>query len=393
MNSTIYRFLAIGIFAVILLSVIGYARGYRLSLLNQSIVPTGILVASSRPDGGKIYIDGELHGATNSNISLPPGKYEVVIKKDGYVDWKKTLSIKGELVVKAEALLVPINPSLLPITSIGVDKAITSAHGNKILVFASNQSRLEQGIYLLDLGGGPLSLLESGLDLLVRRSLFPASFFTQNTSVTFSPDSDEILLTSTTSSRSQSYLIKLDENEPIPLEVGQSEQAIRTAWLAQENQNTLKLLSSFKKPLPTLAQNNFDILSFSPDDTKILYKVKKNIDLPVIIKPRLVSTNQTSEVRELVAGQTYVYDAEEDKNYRLSEVKNPLWYPDSAHLIAQEDKRIVMIDYDGSNKRTIYSGPFEKGFFAIGRDGRVLVLSNLNPEQNSLPDVYAISIK
>jgi hypothetical protein len=52
-----------------------------------------------------------------------------------------------------------------------------------------------------------------------------------------------------------------------------------------------------------------------------------------------------------------------------------------------------MIDYDGENERTIYSGPFEKDFFFITNSGKLYVLSNLNPQNNQYDDLYEIGIQ
>lgn len=391
MNKVIYRFILGGVFVLILFTVIIYARGYRLNFLHKSIVPTGILVVSSKPDGGKIIINDELRGATNSNITLSPGIYDVVIKKDGYVDWVKKLTIKGELVVKADALLIPINPSLLPITSLGIDRAFASPAATRIVVFAKNTDPKLSGIYLLEIAQGPLSI-SNPLKLLANNSSFAEDFLFKTASVTFSPDGEQILLTSEQKG-SQSYLLNTNEKEQIPFEVGQSQQTIQTAWDKQENTRNLKLLQSFKKPLPSFAAANFDIMAFSPDESKILYTAKKKALLPIVVSPRLLSTNQTNETRNLEEGKTYVYDAEEDKNFQIEPADSTIWYHDSTHLVIKDRDKISIADYDGSNKRVLYSGPFERVFIAASRDGRVLILSNLNPQSNALPDVYAVSVK
>ncbi len=392
MNKLIYRLIISIAFIAILLTVIIYARGYRLNFLHKSIVPTGILVASSNPDGGKIYINGELNGATNSNISLPPGVYNVEIKKDGFADWKKKLTIKGELVVKADALLIPTNPSLLPITSLGIDSAFASPTLDRIIIFAKNQNLETGGILLLETGRGPLSI-SNPLKLLISSNALPVNFSFKDPKVIFSPDGEEILVSSVNNKNEQSYLINLNTQKQAPFEVSQSKTTIQSAWTTQERQNTLKRLIAFKKPFPKFAQDNIEIIAFSPDETKILYTAKKKAELPIIITPRLLSTNQTEEKRAIEVGQTYVYDAEEDKNFKIDMTDTILWYHDSSHLIIKERDKISIADYDGTNKRVLYSGPFEKNFVASSRDSKVLILSNLNPQSNSLPDVYAVSIK
>ena len=72
------------IFILLLIGLIAVGRGYRFSTKDKSLSSTGILVASSFPDGSMILVNGELKGATNSNIIVKPGDYDIEIKKDGY---------------------------------------------------------------------------------------------------------------------------------------------------------------------------------------------------------------------------------------------------------------------------------------------------------------------
>ena len=72
------------VFLIVLITVIGYARGYRLDLKERSVKSTGIISATSNPKAAKIYVNGELKGVTDTNLTLPPGNYLVEIKKEGY---------------------------------------------------------------------------------------------------------------------------------------------------------------------------------------------------------------------------------------------------------------------------------------------------------------------
>ena len=59
----------------------------------------------------------------------------------------------------------------------------------------------------------------------------------------------------------------------------------------------------------------------------------------------------------------------------------------------RETNKITIVDYDNSNKQTVYSGPIVSDFISITTDGRLLILANLNPQTNKLPDVYAVGIR
>jgi hypothetical protein len=95
----------------------------------------------------------------------------------------------------------------------------------------------------------------------------------------------------------------------------------------------------------------------------------------------------------------YLYDVKEDKNYPIitsSEAQKqslPILHPNSKNIIFNELKSISISDFDGKNKYKVYSGPFDPRFFAISSDGRIFVLTNLNPELATFGDLYAIGIR
>ncbi|MGH7246131.1 MAG: PEGA domain-containing protein, partial [Candidatus Levyibacteriota bacterium] len=92
---------------LITIVVVLYGKGYRFGLDNgrPQVKGTGLLVATSTPDGAQVFIDGHLSTATNNTINLAPGMYDVRITKPGYFDWDKKIRIDAEVVSKAEALL------------------------------------------------------------------------------------------------------------------------------------------------------------------------------------------------------------------------------------------------------------------------------------------------
>jgi hypothetical protein len=70
----------------------------------QGAVPTqASLVIESTPPGADIEVDGNFVGDTPSTLSLSPGSHEVIVKKKGFADWTRKLSItSGSVHVNAE---------------------------------------------------------------------------------------------------------------------------------------------------------------------------------------------------------------------------------------------------------------------------------------------------
>ncbi len=82
----------IGLFITIgTIGAILYATGYRIELEGKGsgnlkfIEGTGLLVATSMPDGARVLVNNKLTTATNNTINLPPGEYDVKIEKDSYL--------------------------------------------------------------------------------------------------------------------------------------------------------------------------------------------------------------------------------------------------------------------------------------------------------------------
>ncbi len=395
----LFRLTIFSIFVLALLFIIAYARGYRLDLEKKLLTPTGILAISSYPRAAKVYLDGELKGVTDLNITLPPGEYRIMVKKDGYANWEKKLILKGELVESIDALLFPINPSLLPLTNLGITKAIPIDHSENLLLFSANDSFEKDGIYLFDPNTKPISFFPP-LKLIALKSIFPIDTdFTQIGEVIFSPDRKQAIC----NFKDVSYLLSLEtENKQISPITPDSILNLTTAWDTEKQTEITKILETYPLKIKKIASDSFKMISFSPDNTKAIYQAKQDIQLPLIISPPLIASNQTQENRNLQANNYYIYDKKEDKNFGLN-IKDQsstfdlltsiLWYPDSKRIVINEEKQISISNYDSENKQVVYSGPFEKEFLSVTSDGKLIILTNLNSQINKLPDIYAVGIK
>lgn len=399
MKKNFIRIIFFVIFVLALYGVILYARGYRLDLNKKEVTSTGILAVSSSPNAAKIYVNGDLKGASNTNITLPNGKYKVEIKKEGYTSWSKEITLKGELVISLDALLYPINPSLSPLTNLGIIKALQVDQEDKFLLFSQKDDPETDGIYLFESTRKPLSFL-APLKLLVLKKNLPVEADLSNVSVEFSPDYKQAVLTMDQNNnfikQKASFLISFDSDNTNLFDITPTIDSLLTAWQEQRSKDIKKIMETFPDDLAKTASDSFKIISFSPDETKILYQAKKTAVVPQIITPPLIAANQIPEQRKIVKGNIYVYDAKEDKNYLISTKENDnsiLWYSDSKRLALKENKKMVMIDYDNTNKETVYSGPFNQEFFGINTEGKLVVLTNLNPEANKYADLYLVGIK
>src|ERR1035437_8020789 len=128
----IVLFLVIGTVIAVL-----FGRGYGLNLNGNGPIlsGTGLLVATSSPDGAQVIINGHLTTATDNTINLAPGDYNVKIFKEGYFPWEKKITVKKEVVSKADALLFPTAPQLASITNVGILNPVIDPSLTKIPTF------------------------------------------------------------------------------------------------------------------------------------------------------------------------------------------------------------------------------------------------------------------
>ena len=147
-----------------------------------------------------------------------------------------------------------------------------------------------------------------------------------------------------------------------------------------------------------MATSSAKIISFSPDESKILYEATASATIPKVIVPPLIGTNSTTEDRNIKPGKLYVYDSREDKNYFLLDKKELPgaihWFPTSKHLLLTLKSKIDILEYDRTNWVTIYSGPFTDNFVAPWSNGsRIIILTNLNGDALSLPNLYTVNLR
>lgn len=390
-------------FALLLGVVIAYARGYRFDTQKGQVTSTGIIAVSSDPGSAQVYINGILRGVTDINLTLPYGKYTVEVKKEGYTSWKRSYILKGELVVTADATLFPLNGSLTPLTTIGISSVIPIDKTDKALLFVQNGDPEKDGIYLFDQSKRPFSLFPP-LKILAYKKQFPEGIDVGSASVVFSPDYKEGIFTLKNGEDDISYLLSVEEENKQLFEVTSSKESLLSAWENERELEAKKLLVIFPPEFVKIASDSFKIVSLSPDKTKILYEVTDKIELPVVINPRLVSANQTQETRLVERSKLYVYDRKEDRNYEVilpdtaseNRIKGDnviIWFPSSRHLMVYEESQISIMEFDGTNKQVLYSGPHTGSYFDVTSDKKLLILANLNPQLNKTPDLYAVGIR
>lgn len=375
--------------------VVLYGKGYRFGIGEGKIEfnGTGLLVTKSIPDGAQVFVDGKLKTATDNTINIAPGEYEIKITKEGYFPWTKRVKILTEVVTKADALLIPTAPKLESITDIGALKPIIDPTLTKVAFIVSSQSAMKNGIYVFDMRSNPLLTLQSSSTQIVDDS----SDLFSKAEISWSPDGKDIIATiSADRANPTTYLLDTDRANNPPNDVTDSLSTVANTWTRIKNSKDKAVFDSLPKALKPIVKTYFKVVSYSPDQNKILYLASKSGELPTVIKPRLIGVNSTPETRNLEVGSYYIYDIKEDHNYKIdsNNFKNAFsWFTDSRHLIYVKNKELHIIEYDGLNDTVVFAGPFIQNYVFPWPDStRIVVLTDLG-NTNITPNLYTISLK
>lgn len=412
----ILLFLVIGTAIVIL-----YGKGYRFSLGQgrAEFAGTGLLVTTSVPNGASVYINGHLTTATDNTINLAPGVYTIKIAKDGYFPWEKQIHVKAEVVAKAEALLFPVAPKLESLTASGAKNPIIDPSHTKLAFTVASQSAKKNGIYILDMQSRPIISFQGVATQIVDDT---TDSFSLANYASWSPDSTELLATISGELGETTYLLKTNTFNQPPADVTATLQTVQNTWDKEREDKEKARFAAIKPALAKMITKNFTVLAWSPDEAKILYQASQSATIPIIINPPLIGTNNTPQERKIKEGSVYIYDILEDRNYPIGNAVNisdPLtkqdvdsphsaveagetntqeaqllsWLPDSKHLMWVHDKKIAIMEYDGTNITTVYAGPFDPNYvFPWASGTKIVILTNL---ENSLipPNLYTIELR
>jgi len=393
-----------------------FIRGYRPDFKQQrlSLLPTGLLVANSTPEGASVYIDDKLVTATDDTLNLPPGEYQIKIEKDGYLPWQKKLTIKKEVVTQTNALLFRSTPDLRPLSNTGAINPTLSPNRTKIVYAVTNASSARKnGVWLLDLASTfPLTRANT------RQLTGPIEKIDwSNSHFVWSPDHKNVLLINQneTGEVTSAYLIATDRFTPADQlgDVSLRLNLILEEW-QQEKQEELTLkLKKLPEAMVKIATSSARMITFSPDEERFFYLATDSAKIPENLTPHPPARSTQIEEREIKPDNIYVYDLKEDLNFQLGTAEelgfnpekcsndpmlnclNPgLYWLDDYHLvfIDQEKSEVKIIEADATNRQTVYAGPFENSYVFPSPSGKsLIILTSLHPD--SPGNLYEVRIR
>ena len=418
---TLRRFL---IFAAVVLFIasgtyclIKIAKGYRFSLSQRGFEASGLLVATSTPDGAAVYLNGKLQSATNTTLYLPPATYKIEIKKDGFRSWEKTIKIEKEYVAKTEAWLFPLVPNFQALTYTGAQRPLLSPDGSKVIYqVESKQMPEKNGLWILDLTDMPFGISREPKQI-AKNTLLGRDFTTAT--YLWSPDSRQVLISFTGGKTEENFLLDTGNLNltNVLTDVSLQVSLLKKQWETEKQLKQEQKMAKLPPVLVEILQKNVSEVLFAPDETKIAYLATGSATIPDNLIPSIHSFSNQPQERTLKPNQTYVYDFKEDRNYvilpdhscaldylRLSTptpspaTKLPscllAWVPNSRHLFLAEKDKVSLLEYEGTNLTTVYEGSYQFPFaFMFPAASRILLLTTLTNAAQALTNLYAVSLR
>ncbi len=435
---------------------IQYAKGNFRYTQQGYVSSAGLLNANSFPTGAEVFIDDKLVTASDDTLYLEPKNYLVRIVKDGYSSWEKMLQIEPQLVTQTNAMLFPTAPSLTPLSFSGIQLLSPSPDGQKLLYFvASSSSQTNKtGLYVLDLSTSSAANI-MGMQKSARQILeTPAAGFTEPSFI-WSPDSAEVLVSTSKSDwliptdrksvftqltdigwkkktilaewEYEMYLRDRQFFAKFPAEVLQiATQSAKNVYLSPDKKRMLytataaaELSPGLIPPVPAantqpetrrLEPGKLYVYDREEDKNFLIANIDQSVAAsesadPILLmaeKRLLANDLDVSQPKTLTASESAFYTLQATSSaqtalnfsaYHSSLYINTLqWFPDSKHLLFVRDNKIEIMEYDGTNLTTLYSGPFTRSFTYPWPDGsRLLILTAFSPD--SPLNLYAIELK
>ncbi|MEI6850808.1 MAG: PEGA domain-containing protein [Candidatus Saccharibacteria bacterium] len=129
-----------------------FMLGFRFDANNGKYEQYAFLQFGTSPSGATVSVDGKVVGAKTPNKnSIPAGKHEVVMWRDGYETWNKSIDVKsGTLTWLNYALLIPKKLTVEPVANYdSVYSSLASPKGNYMIIEKKSDKPLFE---LVDLG-------------------------------------------------------------------------------------------------------------------------------------------------------------------------------------------------------------------------------------------------
>lgn len=402
-NRVIFTAIIVALILTAAIVAIFWARGFKPDFRTGRIERTGLITVSSTPTGASVYLDDRLTSATDTTIGyLEPKTYKIRIEKDGYTTWQKDIAVIADLATEIKALLFPTAPEIKPLTTTGAVNPSLSPDNSKIVYGVLGE---RGGLYLLPMSDRPFPFRQD--TRLLAKNLAAGKQAQQGFDFTkakfiWSPDSKEVIASLFEDNKnSANLLIDTDETDQQPRDITAALGATIASWQDEINakaqtqalsapDNVKEATASAPETSPSPRASPLNRAASNPAEGQ----------LPVLdYHPTgLIFSPDEEKILYLDKNQKYkIYDLKTEREFTLpefSDLLNIFWFPDSGHLLIAQKDQISIIETDGQNKMTVYSGKYENGFvFAHPSGTRLIILTTLAQQEGTAANLYSVNLR
>lgn len=368
---TIFSIITFVSFVLVVIVVILLAQGNRFNWATNELYGTGYIEVESEPRGAAIYVDDQRKGTTNGTVTnLRPGQYQVRVELNGYNKWTQQVTVEEGRVVNLLSFLIPINPSLAPITSVPTAGAVLSPDGQKLAYRVTEGT--SAGIWLLDLSSQPFGLGRQPTQILGDTTVNAYSAGT----LQWSANSQQLMIKLDNGLSANTFVVGL--NGQNVQDVSSSREELLTSWQAEQQANLQRLAESLPAEGKALAIAQGDRVVWSPDKLKFIGYDEANGQRSYFVYNK--EDNRRHATMTAAADQAVVR-----------------WFADSNHLIVLQKEqptattgKVQFMGMDGSNKVQVFSGTLiDDALFSFLDGSKLVILTTFNPQE---PAHYLYSI-
>lgn len=226
---------------------------------------------------------------------------------------------------------------------------------------------------------------------------FMASIATQSaTNLYFSPDNKRLLYQATTDIEIPTGLVPALPSSSTQTEVRSIKSGSWYVYDLKEDKNFQISEGQLPQPSPSLAPKTtkYSKIKAKPVVEESIFTPSKITLLPNFTEAIPAELVSSPSAFHLLQGGSSTLESIILFNAQYSPifVGNIQWFPDSTHLIITTDSGIDLMEYDGTNRLTVYGGPMDKSIIYPWPDGSKII-TRLAFSPDTLPNLYTIKLK
>lgn len=321
------RRLALGYVLIALLLLLGttvllyQAYGFGIDRSGH-VIQNGLVFLSSQPQGADVYVNKERKTKTNDRLVLPAGAYTVELKKAGYRDWKRPITVDGGSVGRFDyPFLVPTTLTTTTTKQYATAPAFMTQSRDRHWLLGQGAVADKFDVYNINVNASkttvPITSLDVPTDIYTAgtttKAWTPLEWSDDNRHLTLKrdfdkagqPGSEYILFDRQDPTQSQNLTELLGVNATTSISM--RDKNYDQYYLYDQNAQQL-LGASLKKPTPTPLLSN--VLSFATSGDFILYATTNGAPAgKVLIRLQQgVDKPATYTIRQASTGTTYLME-------------------------------------------------------------------------------------